>query len=354
MGILRLLLASVVMLSHYDVLELSLATIAVCCFYIISGFYMQLLLAPENVNVGHFYISRAFRIYPLYWVLTAISFFAQPLSDLWHVPDHLVVKMLYIVNSVTLFGHDFLTLLQYDPAKHSFSPLLVYGSPVPGNWVGYNLTVLGQAWSLSVELLFYAMAPFLLKLRTSYLSALLLCSASIKAYIVSFGIYDTFWIDAFYPAELTFFILGALGFRVYNSRFSGDRHTRLSMVISGLAASGAVCLLAGWGKNTAFITGHWFTIYFATTGLTALILPFLFNASRRNALDRWLGNLSYPMYLSHLAVVEVLHGRLHIDNLPVIMAMTVLVSISGYWFIDRPVDRFRHRMFPVAMAAGRV
>jgi peptidoglycan/LPS O-acetylase OafA/YrhL len=85
MGMFRLFLATVVMLGHYDVIEVSLSTIAVCCFYIISGFYMQLLLFPSKVNVANFYISRALRIYPLYWTLTAVTFLTQASSDLWRL-----------------------------------------------------------------------------------------------------------------------------------------------------------------------------------------------------------------------------------------------------------------------------
>jgi peptidoglycan/LPS O-acetylase OafA/YrhL len=239
-------------------------------------------------------------------------------------------------------------LVQYDPENGHFSPLFSFGTPKLGNWIGYNLAVLGQAWSLSIELLFYAMAPLLLKLRTRWLCLILLFSLCIKIYIASFGVYNTFWIDAFYPAELMFFLSGAVAFRIYHSLSGGGRWFLVSSrMVSGLAILGFLCAVAGYGKNTNLITSHWFTIYFAVTSITAFILPFVFHASKSNNLDRWLGNLSYPMYLSHLTVVQVMKGLLQIDSLVSIVTVTVATSIAGYCLIDRPVDKLRHAIFPI-------
>jgi peptidoglycan/LPS O-acetylase OafA/YrhL len=351
MGLFRLFLAAIVMLGHYDVIEVSLSTMAVCCFYAISGFYMQLLLAGPDVSIRNFYISRACRIFPLYWAFTAITFLAQAPSDLWQIADHMLVKAIYLVNTLTLIGHDAVTLVQYNPETRHFSPLLFLGNPAPGNWVGYNLTVLGQAWSLSVELLFYALAPLLLKFRTRWVCGILLGSASIKAYIASLGVYETFWIDAFFPAELMFFLSGALGFRVYKAVFAGNRTFALpSRVVNGIAITACVGATVIWGNDKALIDSHWFAIYFSITILTALMLPWIFNASKSNLADRWLGNLSYPIYLSHLAVVQVMKDHLRIDSLLAIILGTVAVSVIAYCLLEEPVDRFRHRRFPIHRA----
>lgn len=223
---------------------------------------MQLLLFSPQVSVANFYISRALRIYPVYWTLVAVTVLTQPASELWGLADHLFIKFLFLLNTITIFGHDVLTLLQYDPQTAHFSPLFAFTSPQPQYWVGYNLTVLGPAWSLSVELLFYAMAPFLLRLRTRRVSMLLLFSLCIKLYIASFGVYESFWIDAFFPAELVFFLSGAIAFRAYHSL---SAQQQLSMVASKVVSSVAGLALVGgvlrYGHNTALITSHWFALF---------------------------------------------------------------------------------------------
>lgn len=348
MGMLRLLLATTVMLSHYNVIEVSLATMAVCCFYIISGFYMQLLLSPPGVNVTNFYMSRALRIYPLYWTLTLATLLIQAPSELWQMADYHLIKLLYVLNVVSLFGHDILTLVQYDPVTAHFSPLLSLASPEAGHWMGYNLSVLGPAWSLSVELLFYAMAPLLLRLRTSWLCLVLVCSLCIKIVIASLGVYNSFWIDAFYPAELVFFLSGAVAFRIYQNMIArGEWPMAPSRTVSILACLGFCSALLVCGNNTQFITSHWFVIYFATTGATALILPFLFHATRLSSADRWAGNLSYPIYLSHQAVAQAMIGLLHVESAISIALTTFAASIALYTLIEKPIDKFRHTLFPI-------
>src|SRR5260370_1566559 len=89
MGIFRLWLASVVLLSHapYGVAGQPLfGATAVSSFFVVSGFYMQLLLS-ERFGVGaavDFYASRLLRIFPLYWLALFLSLFlvAHPAFDL--------------------------------------------------------------------------------------------------------------------------------------------------------------------------------------------------------------------------------------------------------------------------------
>ena len=74
MGFIRFLLACGVVLTHTSLIfgysPLS-GNLAVQCFYIISGFYMSLVLNEKYV--GHkanflFYSNRALKIYPIYFV----------------------------------------------------------------------------------------------------------------------------------------------------------------------------------------------------------------------------------------------------------------------------------------------
>src|ERR1700751_2909819 len=77
MGALRLILALSVVASHADVpsiLRLWGGPSAVQIFFVISGFYMQLILRKEyRGDAVGFWMSRGARIYPAYAIVAAIT-----------------------------------------------------------------------------------------------------------------------------------------------------------------------------------------------------------------------------------------------------------------------------------------
>ena len=73
MGVLRCLLALSVLLVH-DVdgwFKLIDGAAAVQCFFLISGFYMALVLNERYADLGSFYFNRALRLLPTYWAVRA-------------------------------------------------------------------------------------------------------------------------------------------------------------------------------------------------------------------------------------------------------------------------------------------
>jgi len=85
--------------------------------------------------------------------------------------------------------------------------------------------------------------------------------------------------------------------------------------------------------------------------LVAVALPSLFLVSQRIRLDRWLGELSYPIYLLHMAVLSLawvvvpLFGPFENRAWVVvgIATVTVVVSIIYVLLIDTPFERWRQR-----------
>jgi peptidoglycan/LPS O-acetylase OafA/YrhL len=82
MGCFRLFLALSVLASHYWFWRINFwmgAYIAVTAFYVISGFYMSLVLDTKYTGrrgLLTFYSNRALRLFPVYWIvllLTAIA-----------------------------------------------------------------------------------------------------------------------------------------------------------------------------------------------------------------------------------------------------------------------------------------
>jgi peptidoglycan/LPS O-acetylase OafA/YrhL len=90
--------------------------------------------------------------------------------------------------------------------------------------------------------------------------------------------------------------------------------------------------------------------------LIFLAIPALFRASRDSNFDRYLGELSYPIYIGHLWVIWLIGMSMTFQSdllhLAVVTVLTVLLAIALYAWVDRPVDRWRQRRF-AAESVGR-
>ena len=304
MGILRLILAYTVVFYHLGVLSSWTGPVAVCCFFVISGFYMQMLLANPAIEKKDFYGSRAFRIFPAYWLFATLDF-------VFAGEPHL--RLLQGFSAVFIIGRDALCL-----ANQCNVPV------VPG-------------WSLAIELYFYALAPFLL--RKSDLTLLFwgLASLTINIVIVA-TLYNkgiSLWLCALFPSTLYLFIIGALMQRVYPYITGHLFGYLLFLVCISLILSSAFALLP---ENEEII------IYYGVPAFTGLLTPILFYLLRHNWLDRWFGNLSYPLYLCH-TVIGSWMVKTGYRNSVAIIAVITIAAIATYHFIDKPIDKLRHGLF---------
>lgn len=128
---------------------LHLGELDVSLFFVLSGFLIGYLLLKEkqktgNILVKKYYIRRALRIWPLYYLITLIGFFVFPyLADKCNIPD----------------------LGIHSPFKNIDFILCLFFLPP----YGINLRAIGAAWSVRVEELFYVMEPFLIKKTKNYI-----------------------------------------------------------------------------------------------------------------------------------------------------------------------------------------
>lgn len=72
-------------------------------------------------------------------------------------------------------------------------------------------------------------------------------------------------------------------------------------------------------------------------------MPWSFLLSRNWALDRWIGELSCPVRLSHLLVLGVLWGLPPAQPQWSVLLVTLLLSAALLQWVERPVDRWRQR-----------
>ena len=178
MGILRTILALAVVVYHsFKIFGLHMCggQVAVESFYMISGFYMALILNEKYVGLGSykkFILSRFYRIFPLYWGILLIALIVSLIG--YFAFNHPYYLARYISNSsclsgVTIFyfilenfiviGQDVLYFLRLDELC---KPILTY-NVLSFKHTGYQYLLVPQAWSISLELMFYCIAPFMVR-----------------------------------------------------------------------------------------------------------------------------------------------------------------------------------------------
>lgn len=297
MGAVRLFLALVVCLNHWQAVMLGPRDItipgrlllgfnagyAVLFFYVISGFLITFTLSrnyePTAGGTGKFYFNRFIRIFSVYWPLVALAFIAVPPARNQFLDASIVDKF----TALFLFGSDW---------------RVSFGAP-GGQYFGGNIVGMNQAWTLGAELTFYVFAPFLLR-SWKVAAGLLVASFAIRAgFVIAYGqnIHDL-WTYTFFPSTFVFFLMGHLAFRAAQGWLLLQSE-RLGYWCVGL--SFAFMLI--WHQGGFDTVRLWVSIV-----LFAIGLPAFFEATKSNVWLNRLGELSYPVYLVQIFVLFFVGG----------------------------------------------
>lgn len=142
------------------------SALGVVFFFVLSGFLITYLLLKEKesnktIQIGKFYLRRAFRIWPLYYLIFILGFFVLPNLELFAVPGQDV-----------FFNQNFwgnLVLYAFFMPNLAFS---IYTTAVPN---------IGQSWSIGVEEQFYLLWPLLIRKSKNVLKSILWIAGSIIA-----------------------------------------------------------------------------------------------------------------------------------------------------------------------------
>jgi peptidoglycan/LPS O-acetylase OafA/YrhL len=341
MGVLRFLLAMSVVVTHVGALfglKMLPGFVAVEIFFVVSGFYMSLILSGKYADVGAFYSNRFLRLYPTYLIILAgtLGWYGVSWLYLGRPPTNDMVPLyaglpwwqsgLIWFSNLTMIGLDIPSLFHYRPdLGFMFMHDPNAGVAADGAlWAG-NFRWVGQAWSIGLEIWFYISAPFLARLRSRWLIGIGLASLALRLSLPHTFAYFLF------PAQLYLFVLGMLLHRFYVARRLDMWPRRYGWL--ALAYTVAVILTYQWLPKPARDV----LVY----GGVALLTPVLFALTHRSAFDTALGNLSYPIYLSHMLVGQVVANVLGSERPLLIAVLTVAVSIGLYLIVERPVDRYR-------------
>jgi peptidoglycan/LPS O-acetylase OafA/YrhL len=353
MGFVRLLLAVSVVIfhSHSDGGFILLpGALAVEMFFIISGFYMSLVLTEKYDprtwgGIVTFYQSRFLRLWPTFavatvvvWVWSAVvtAYVGRPPTDAAVIHQRLYnqfASAAIMLSNLTMIGQDVPSLFHVSPSGAVVA--FRVESTLPEGWLAVNQTLnIAPAWTVGVEIWFYLLMPFLVRAPTSVLVALMVASGTLR-YAMFANELDT---TRFFPTQMCLFLVGALAHRL---GVWAPLHCRTT-AITNLLVVACGCIAFG---STIELSQHFKWVLY---GAFAATMYGLFQWSGASSFDRLIGEMSYPVYITHLIVafiVSVVAKRLGVSSGAVLLLMLVLpLSLALVLFVEMPIARFRARI----------
>ena len=348
MGYIRLLLASSVLIGHAwpvfppRAYEFAGGVVSVRLFYMISGFLIALVLQKKYNSALNFYKSRLLRILPTYQIVLILTVLISALSYVLKKEPFLLG---YFIGHASSLSYSELIFL-CAPQATTFAIDLFGFIGINENGLflaqqswkyinGYQFLLIPQAWTLGLECWFYLIAPFIVK-RTPWLIILFglsLTSSYLLSNLIEFSNDDP-WARRFFPSELKYFLAGALSFKLQHKL--PDFVTKFPLIIFILSTL-SICLLDFIPNPSYSLLVYLFFF---------ISLPSLLKSSSRLPLDRFIGDLSYPLYLSHwLFIHAVSNNFLPSFNHPKISSFiySIFFSLIIVKSVERRIDKIRNK-----------
>ena len=337
MGFIRLFLALSVVAGHSHVLVFGIhpfpAFTAVNMFFMISGFYMSLVLntkynADQNFT---FYVNRVLKIFPTYYVGLILA-----------------LGVFLILNGSTFFSN----MSPFSVFYATFMNIFIIGQDLVSSVCVPNGTgcldpitssLNPPAWSIAVELMFYAVAPYIV--RNSARTVLFVLTGVFYFYLLS-KYQDTimaFWNKTnpdvsleilrynFFPASFMFFGLGALSFLILQ-KIKIKAFEQAALL--GLVAILPIIIVKPIGNLNWYST----IVFF-------VFLPVIFENTKNIKIDRAIGEFSYPVYVLHFPLLTLIgttpFGQQHILSLTILASMSIASLVFRY--VERPIESLRRQ-----------
>ena len=348
MGTLRFILALSVVCIHcgklFGKIRMVESTVAVESFFMISGFYMSMVLNQKYTLTpkGYwlFLSNRFLRLFPIYWIIAGATWMLYLLKlpsikgdfSLLNNPTSLFL----VFSNISLFFQDWVYYFGLNPTNGSLFFTHNFWTSKP---MLYQYMLLPQGWSVSLELLFYIICPFLIHRKNKAL-LLLICASLLLRLSIYIGLTwnNDPWTYRFFPSELLFFIAGILVDRYANQwlHLKMNAHLLLALI---------VLFAITYTKIPSIQIPYWPFSFKASTFFLLIIyaMPFLFNQFKNNPIDRYLGELSYPMYMSHILVFYItqIPSLLFLHQATSMAFITLLFSMLLIQFVAKPIEKYR-------------
>lgn len=318
--------------------------LGVDAFFVLSGFLITSLLVREwsrsgTIHFGAFWVRRARRLLPaLFLVLIGIVVFAAVLvapSDLRRIRADSISSIAYVANWRFVFS-----------GQSYFDQ---FGAPSP----------LRHLWSLSIEEQFYLVWPVVvfLTLRVSQGSLRVLLSmiaVLATASVVTMALLyrpDTDPSRVYYGTDTRAqSILVGAAVAVLIARFGGPRSRAATIAMRTACALGALYTL--WAWTTLDDRSDWLYRGGLTVGAISVAAVIASVVQRDPGMVgrvlslqplRWVGQISYGLYLWHWPLFLVLtRRRTGIDGFALLgtrLGATVAAATASYYLLEMPIRR---------------
>lgn len=355
MGIIRFILAITVVVAHSgSIFGFSFVggQIAVQAFFIISGFYITLILNEKYVGINGSYklfISNRFlRLYPLYWVIlfltVALSFTVSVCTN-GNILGKFSIYAEYfnsmdlgsfvflLFTNLFIFLQDIVMFLGLDTSSGQLFFASNFKETLPQL---HKFLFIPQAWAIGIEIYFYLIAPFLVRKKLKFIIPLILLSLCLRFALFHYGLNNDPWSYRFFPTELVFFLLGIVSYQIYVKM----RTLKIKSAYLNTAWFGII----GFTLFYNFLPiPYKYPIYLF---LFFICLPFIFILTKKWKYDAYIGELSYPIYISHIFVLACML----VFKIPLVFGfglsltiMTILFSILLNKLVAKKIERIRQK-----------
>ena len=326
--------ASMVVIGH-TLGPRQLGSTAVSIFFVLSGFLITWLLVRESdltgqISLRDFYIRRTLRIFPAFYVFWIVCVTAAVLRGV-QIPWREVWSSFFYVGDY------------YDALRHGTGGIM------------------GITWSLGVEEKFYLLWPFIFACLHRNPAKLLKVGCF---FIVGIWLYrvvlcltfslPTDYLRYAFESRFDNILYGsvlALAFRMVKLDPVLRAVKRVPLMPIGLAASllGLTFLEERAGATYCYVFG----MALDATIIAVALIQLVYLAALQNWtwLDhpalRFLGRISYSLYLYHIVVAATVDH--YLPNLrlrwayPLIYAASVLVAYASYRLVEKPFLRLKDR-----------
>lgn len=338
MGILRILLALSVLVAHSgSIFGFSFvnAEIAVQAFYIISGFYMTLILNEKYIGVNNSYklfiTNRFLRLYPIYWTVLLLTILYSIAVLIYTKENYFGSLNVYSVNfenmnfgsfiflvftNLFLFLQDVVMFLGLNTTTGNLFFTSNFRETTPHL---FSFLLIPQAWTIGVEIAFYLIAPFLVKRKIKIIIPLILLSLILRTVLYfHFDLKNDPWTYRFFPTELVFFLLGIVSYHIYKKlQIIEIKNDLMRLIWIGIL----VFTLVYSFLPIPFKSYLYLITFFIS-------LPFVFILTKTWKIDSYIGELSYPIYISHILVLTVIQAL----KIPIIGGVGLTLTLSTIVF----------------------
>jgi len=198
-----------------------------------------------------------------------------------------------------------------------------------------------QAWSISIELMFYLIAPLIVR-KLKILFIVLVLSFSIALILMLAEFPNDPWNYRFFPSQLMYFAFGSIGYIIFTKiKSSGIRIFENLKWIFFL-----ITLFVTLMYSFILLYIDAFVLSIITIIIYMIAIPLIFDLSKNWKKDRFVGELSYSIYMIHILIIYCIKltgiTNLFIFGLSEMAVFsTVIVSIIVYKLFLEKLEKYR-------------